>query len=60
MRGSKANFSESLKEAGRATTAGFGRRRLQSTLVVVQVTLALVLLIGAGLALTGNGAATRS
>jgi putative ABC transport system permease protein len=43
--------AEALKEAGRTGTGGIHRARLRSALVVVEVALALVLLIGAGLLL---------
>jgi predicted permease len=41
----------SLKEAGQRSTAGSGRARLRSALVIVEVALAVVLVIGAGLLL---------
>ncbi|HKW56460.1 MAG TPA: ABC transporter permease [Candidatus Acidoferrum sp.] len=41
--------SETLKESGRASSAG--RRRIRSALVVLETTLALVLLVGSGLLL---------
>jgi putative ABC transport system permease protein len=42
-------MSEALKEGGRGSGESIARSRLRSTLVVVEVALALVLLIGAGL-----------
>src|SRR5712671_1786603 len=41
--------ADALKEAGRTGTGGTRRSRLRSALVIVEVALALVLLIGAGL-----------
>jgi putative ABC transport system permease protein len=38
-----------LRDQGRGATGGLGHRRLSRTLVVAEVTLALVLLVGAGL-----------
>jgi putative ABC transport system permease protein len=46
---SKPDLNESLKEGGRAGTAGAGRQRVRSLLVVSEVALSLMLLIGAGL-----------
>lgn len=46
---SKSNLNSSLKELGQTTTAGVTRHRLRRALVVVQVGLAVVLLVGAGL-----------
>jgi putative ABC transport system permease protein len=45
----RANVSDALKEGSRASTAGFARQRLRSSLVILEIALALVLLIGAGL-----------
>jgi predicted permease len=42
-----------LKEQGRAASAGKGRQRFQSGLVIAEIALALVLLIGAGLMIRG-------
>jgi len=49
VRGSNADVSEALKQAGRSATASFGRRRAGGILVIGQVALTLILLIGAGL-----------
>jgi len=46
---SMQNLVMPLKAAARAVSAGRGHRRVQSALVVAQVTLTLVLLVGAGL-----------
>ena len=45
----KRGPNDALREEGRGSTAGGARHRLRSTLVVVEVALALVLLAGAGL-----------
>ncbi len=46
---SRTNVSSTLKEGGRGSTLGRGRHRLRATLVIAEVSLALVLLVGAGL-----------
>lgn len=43
-----ARLGDSLKESGRAGSGGRARSRLRSTLAVAEVTIALILLIGAG------------
>jgi putative ABC transport system permease protein len=46
---SKPNLGECLKETSQTATGGLMRRRLRGVLVVLEIALALVLLIGAGL-----------
>jgi putative ABC transport system permease protein len=46
---SRANLSETLKESGRGSTVSRTRGRLRGALVIVEVSLALVLLVGTGL-----------
>jgi putative ABC transport system permease protein len=46
---SRTNVTDTLKEGGRGATMSRGRHRLRGALVVAEVTLALVLLVGAGL-----------
>ena len=46
---SRPNLTSVLAEGGRAGMAGRERQRLRSTLVIVEVALAVVLLVGAGL-----------
>ncbi|MEA2205273.1 MAG: putative transport system permease protein [Blastocatellia bacterium] len=45
----RGGVSEGLKESGRTSTAGGARQRLRSTFVVVELAVALILLMGAGL-----------
>jgi putative ABC transport system permease protein len=47
LRSSKSNLQDALKEGGRTSTSG--HHRVQSSLVIFQMALTLVLLIGAGL-----------
>jgi putative ABC transport system permease protein len=46
---SREGVSESLKEGGRTATMGGVRHRLRSAFVVVELAIALILLVGAGL-----------
>jgi predicted permease len=48
-RAGRTPLGEALKQAGAGATAGLGRSRYRSTLVVAEVALAVVLLAGAGL-----------
>ena len=43
-----ARLSESLKESGRSGSGGRSRSRLRTTLAIFEVTIALILLVGAG------------
>jgi putative ABC transport system permease protein len=47
----KPELTEALKEGGRSSTTGARRNQIRNSLVVVEVALALVLLVGAGLLL---------
>src|SRR5262249_39074369 len=49
IQASKADLASSLKETSRGGTDGVIRQRLRSGLVILQIAMALVLLIGAGL-----------
>ena len=53
IQSSRPDLNETLKESGRGTSAGRSRQRVRSVLVVSELALALVLLIGAGLMVTG-------
>ena len=49
LQASKPNLNETMKDAGRGSSEGGRRQIIRSSLVVVEIALALVLLIGAGL-----------
>ena len=49
LHASRFNLFRSLKEGGRTATEGVGHSRIRALLVISQVSLAVVLLIGAGL-----------
>jgi putative ABC transport system permease protein len=53
LAGARVDANQALKEGGRGTTDGPAGRRTRSLLVVCEVSLALVLLIGAGLLIKG-------
>ena len=50
LQSSKPQLSSSLKDGGRAATAGVGRSRLRRGLVVAEIAIALPLLVASGLA----------
>jgi putative ABC transport system permease protein len=49
LQASRPNLNETMKDAGRGSSAGGRRQLIRSTLVVLEVAAALVLLVGAGL-----------
>ncbi len=49
IQSSRPDLNEALKESGRSSTGGRRRQRLRNALVIAEVSLALVLLTGAGL-----------
>lgn len=49
LQASKPNLNETMKDAARGSTEGGRRKLIRSTLVVLEVAAALVLLVGAGL-----------
>jgi len=53
LQSSRLDVNSTLKEGGRSGAGGRGRHRLRNALVITQVTLATVLLIGAGLLTRG-------
>ena len=59
LRTLRVNLVESLREGGHQTSAGAARQRLRGALVVTEVTLAVVLVAGAGLMARSLGALGR-
>jgi putative ABC transport system permease protein len=57
---SKTGLGSALKETGRSGTEGAARQYARSVLVVVQISLALVLLVGAGLMINSFARAQNS
>jgi putative ABC transport system permease protein len=53
LHASRQDLAGTLKEGDQRATAGSGRQRLRNALVVGEVALAMVLLVGAGLAIRG-------
>jgi putative ABC transport system permease protein len=49
LQAAKVDLNEALKQSGGRGGTGAGHRRLRNTLVVIEIALALVLLVGAGL-----------
>jgi predicted permease len=49
LQAAKIDLNEALKQSGGRTGIGVGHRRLRGALVVIEIALALVLLVGAGL-----------
>jgi putative ABC transport system permease protein len=56
---SRPDLVHALKDGARGATAGRGRQRLRGALVIVEVALAMVLLVGAGLFIGSFASLTR-
>jgi putative ABC transport system permease protein len=59
LRAMRVDLSDSLKDGGQSVSAGGARQRFRNALVVVEMALAVVLLIGAGLMLRSLWALQR-
>jgi putative ABC transport system permease protein len=53
LQNARVNLNNALKLGGRSGSGGHGRQMLRSTFVILQITLSLVLLVGAGLMVKG-------
>ncbi|HLP00922.1 MAG TPA: ABC transporter permease [Opitutaceae bacterium] len=58
-RATSLDLASTLKDGGRAATGGVGHHRLRNSLVVVEVALAVLLVVGAGLCVRGLRQARR-
>lgn len=59
LKSTRPDLVEALKESGRSTVGGAAHNRLRSSLVVVEIALALVLLVSAALCIKGLRQARR-
>ena len=59
VRAMKTDLTDSLKDGGQSASTGGGRQRFRNALVVVEMALAVVLLVGAGLMLRSLWALQR-
>jgi predicted permease len=59
LRAMKTDLTDSLKDGGQSASTGGGRQRFRNALVVVEMALAVVLLVGAGLMLRSLWALQR-
>lgn len=59
LRAMRSDLTESLKDGGQSVSTGSARQRFRSVLVVVEMALAVVLLVGAGLMLRSIWALQR-
>ena len=59
LRGMRVDLTDSLKDGAQSVSSGAGRQRFRNSLVVVEMALAVVLLVGAGLMLRSLWALQR-